>query len=435
MTHPARLAVISILIVGLATSRAEAGDVQVNSYTTGDQDLPSLVVDGSGNSVVIWNSDGSAGTDSSGSSVQAQRYAIDGSPLGGEFQINTYTTGNQGTRSAATTPDGGFVVVWGSAGSGGTDTASSSVQGQRFASDGSRLGEQFQINAYTTGGQGDPSVATDADGDFVVVWASFVAPDDPSLSSVHGRLFSSDGTPDGDQFQVNTITTFNQWDASVAMSDVGEFVVVWESTDEFDDYLYYGIHARRYTSTGAPTGPFFSVSEPANFLDDTNPSVAMDAAGNFIIVWTTPLDDALYGQRFAADGTAIGEEFLVNSDLENTPSQGSVAMTPDGAFVAVWHASDFGGDDSSGRGIHGRRFSSGGFPSGDQFTINTYTTDHQTDAVVAVDDDGNFAVVWESRASGGTDTDGQSVQMRPLVLIFADGFESGDTSAWAEPGS
>ena len=34
------------------------------------------------------------------------------------------------------------------------------------------LGSEFQVNTYTTNSQNNPSVAVDADGDFVVVWES-----------------------------------------------------------------------------------------------------------------------------------------------------------------------------------------------------------------------------------------------------------------------
>jgi hypothetical protein len=65
--------------------------------------------------------------------------------------------------------DGDFVVVWHSLGSGGTDTSDFSVQGQRYDAAGSAQGSQFQVNTYTTNVQFAPSVAMDADGDFVVV--------------------------------------------------------------------------------------------------------------------------------------------------------------------------------------------------------------------------------------------------------------------------
>jgi len=63
-----------------------------------------------------------------------------------EFQVDTYTPGTQYGSSVAVRDNGDFVVVWSSQTSPGTDTSGASVQGQRFASDGTTLGPQFQVN-------------------------------------------------------------------------------------------------------------------------------------------------------------------------------------------------------------------------------------------------------------------------------------------------
>jgi hypothetical protein len=78
-------------------------------------------------------SEGSSGTDTSGWSVQARRYASDGSAQGAEFQVNSYTMNDQWIPSVAAAANGDFVVVWVSDGSTGTDTDSVSIQGQRFS--------------------------------------------------------------------------------------------------------------------------------------------------------------------------------------------------------------------------------------------------------------------------------------------------------------
>ncbi len=155
---------------GLIPVRAD--DVQVNSYTTGGQGFPSMAMDADGDFVVVWHSAGSAGADSAGYSIQGQRFASDGSVVGTEFQVNSYTTGNQDFPAVAMDSDGDFVVAWESYGSVGTDSSDKSVQGQRFASDGSVLGAELQVNTYTSSAQIRPSVAMESDGDFVVVWAS-----------------------------------------------------------------------------------------------------------------------------------------------------------------------------------------------------------------------------------------------------------------------
>ena len=52
--------------------------------------------------------------------------------LGNEFQINTYTTGNQGGPTIGSDGSGAFVVAWSSYGSSGTDDYWHSVQAQRY---------------------------------------------------------------------------------------------------------------------------------------------------------------------------------------------------------------------------------------------------------------------------------------------------------------
>jgi len=70
---------------------------------------------------------------------------------------------------------------------------------------------------------------------------------------------------------------------------------------------------------------------------------------------------------------------------------------------------------------------------GGQFEVNTYTTHLQQDISVAIHPGGDFLVTWESRGgSFGTDSSYSSIQgQRYASPIFADGFESGDTSSWS----
>ena len=65
--------------------------------------------------------------------------------------------------------DGDFVVAWQSF---GQDGSIYGIFARRFSSAGAALASEFQVNTYTTDIQSCPSVAVDADGDFVVAWAS-----------------------------------------------------------------------------------------------------------------------------------------------------------------------------------------------------------------------------------------------------------------------
>src|SRR5262249_5380039 len=110
------------------------------------------------------------GQDGSGCGVYAQRFNADGSRAGDEFRVNTHTKDDQFHPAAAGLTDGGFVIVWHSKGQGETIFG---IYGQRYNSDGTRLGEEFRISASAAGGVNSiPSISALRDGGFAVAWAS-----------------------------------------------------------------------------------------------------------------------------------------------------------------------------------------------------------------------------------------------------------------------
>ena len=240
----------------------EGAEFHVSAFSSPFQDLPAVAVDADGDFVVVWSSDGSTGTDTGSLSIQGQRYASDGSALGAQFQVDTYTTNDQVAPSVAADANGNFVVVWESNGSYGTDTHARSVQGQRYASDGSTRGAQFQVNTYTTESQIHASVAADADGDFVVVWDSNGSSGtDTSYRSIQGQRYDSSGSKRGTEFQINTFTTNYQRFPSVAADANGNFVVVWQSYGSSGtDQDGYSIQGQRYGSDGSTRGAEFQVN-------------------------------------------------------------------------------------------------------------------------------------------------------------------------------
>ena len=66
-------------------------------------------------------------------------------PIGGEFQVNTYTTAGQGGPAVAMDSSGNFVVTWRSNGSPGTDNDNNSIQGQVFNAQATPVGADFQV--------------------------------------------------------------------------------------------------------------------------------------------------------------------------------------------------------------------------------------------------------------------------------------------------
>ncbi len=436
------VAALTWTVCGPRLGTAWADDVQVNTYTSGDQLRPSVAMAAGGDFVVVWDSLGSDGSDASLESILGQRYAADGTPAGGELQINTYTSGRQRNPSVALNADGDFVVVWDSEGSAGTDSSYASIQGQRYAADGSAVGGQFQVNTYTSGSQGRPRVAVDSDGDFVVVWESSGSPGkDSSFTSVQGQRYASDGSAVGGQFQVNTYTLITQGNPSVSLDADGDFVVVWDSWGSYGtDSYFHSIQGQRYAADGSAAGGELQINTYTTAIQ-LRPSVSLDAAGDFVVVWesqgsvgTDSSTISIQGQRYAADGSAAGGQFQVNTSTFNVQSHPTVSLDADGDFFVVWQTLDLPMPPGSpaGDSLQGQRFAADGSLVGAELQLSTYTSDDQNYPVVALDADGDAVVVWQSRGSGSTDVDGTSIQRTPAASIFADGFESGDLSAWDE---
>ena len=61
--------------------------------------------------------------------------------------------------------------------------------------------------------------------------------------------------------------------------------------------------------------------------------------GDYVIVWQNGdnNDWGVYGQRYNADGTASGTQFLINSTTNSSQQHPEVTALADGGFVVAWH--------------------------------------------------------------------------------------------------
>ena len=329
-----------------STTGAPLGpEFRVNTYTTGAQYLPSVAVDGAGNFVVVWNSNGQEGN----LSIFGQRYASTGAPLGGEFRVNTYTTSDQAFPSVAVSNAGNFVVTWQSYTQDGSNWG---VFGQRFSGAGAPLGLEFRVSTYTTSGEFASAVTADLAGNFVVVWHANA--EDGSGLGIFGQRYDLTGAPAGGEFRVNTYTTNLQGYPAVASDNSGNFIVVWHSLQQDGSQL--GVFGQRYASSGATLGSEFRVNTYTTSYQQLL-DVATDAAGNFVVAWASYQQDGstygIFGQRYDSAGTPLGLEFRVNSFTSNSQNRPAVAADPLGNFVVTW---DSQLQDGLGVGVFGQRY-------------------------------------------------------------------------------
>ena len=390
------------LLVAALDSSAQTpigGEFRVNTFTTGFQDDPAMGMEPDGDWVVVWSSDAQ---DGSLRGIYAQRFDAAGSAVGGEFRVNSYTTSAQYYPDVAMRSNGEFVVVWESDGPDGNRSA---VRGQRYDASGNAVGGEFQVNSITTSWQEDPRVSIAPDGRFVVVWTY-----KPNSWEIYGRLFDAGGSPIGADFLVNAYTPGPHRLSDVAMEASGStFVVVWEehqynTSRDGDGEAVFG---RRFHSNGVPIGADFLVNTYTTGRQ-RNPTISASPTGGFVVAWKSlGRDGNQYGvaaRRYNASGNPIGDEFVVNTYTTGHQGDGiltkgiDIAHDGSGNFVVTWNSFQ----DGSLRGVYAQRYAASGAPLGGEYQVNTFTTNEQRAPVVGADAAGRITYAWESATQDGS---------------------------------
>jgi hypothetical protein len=241
---------------------------RANTFATGDQFLPTAAVLNNGSFVVLWTSNGQAG---SSSAVFGQRYTASGVKAKGEFRVDsTLPAAFHQFPSVAPLTNGGFVAVFrgfhgtyvrrfnASAVGAGNDVQVNSASegllqhpvvaglknggfvvvrevdttnrardlvGQRYGANGKKAGAAFRVNTGTAGPQLDPAVAALTTGGFVVLWA-----DGTSTQSTKGRLYGANFAAIGGDFKANTSVVPIGAAPSVGSLSTGGFVAAWQGS-------------------------------------------------------------------------------------------------------------------------------------------------------------------------------------------------------------
>jgi len=173
--------------------------------------------------------------------------------------------------------------------------------------------------------------------------------------------------------------------------------------------------AARAATPGSPLGAAFTVSAAGEEAE--TPTVARSSSGAFVVAWmdrvALPGSYVLKARRYDAAGNALGTEFQVNQ-ISVPPGNDvpAVAMAPNGEFVVAWP--DLGVGSTAAAGIYARRFGADGSPLGNEFMVSAAQTAAQVklatllghlgtiypptpidDVSVSINSAGNFVVAWD----------------------------------------
>ncbi|MFZ5515210.1 MAG: T9SS type A sorting domain-containing protein [Candidatus Zhuqueibacterota bacterium] len=365
-------------------------DFQVNEEicSSSVQENALIAMDGSGNFVIAWEDYRNANYD-----IYAQRYNSSGSALGTNFKVNDDTGSSyQVEASIAMDGSGNFVIAWKDYRNG----YYADIYAQRYNNSGSAQGTNFKVNDDTGGsGQYNPSIAMDGSGNFVIAWSDTRKGE----WDIYAQRYDSSGSAQGTNFKVNDDTGgYYQIYPSIAMDGSGNFVIAWEDDRNGD----WDIYAQRSNSSGSAQGTNFKVNDDTGSSYQGAPSIAIDGSGNFVIAWQDGRNGHydIYAQRYNSSGSAQGTNFKVNDDTGSSSQYNpSIAMDGSGNFVIAWE--DYRNGDWD---IYAQRYNSSGSAQGTNFQVNDDTgSSGQYNPSIAIDESGNFVIVWEDYCNCTTD--------------------------------
>lgn len=364
---------------------AAAAPARVNVTTSGGQHQASVASDADGDAVVVYYS---APAWPAVQGIRARRLDSAGTALGGEIVVNgTPLYGSIANPEVAADAAGNFSVVW--ANLGATPGTLPHVYRRRFDAAGNALGAEQRLDDPATNEAGSPAIAMNASGASVVAWYAYGG-------GTHLRLrrYDAAGAAVGAEIAVATMATYNYGpQIRVALDDAGRFSVVW--TEDKNDGANFDVYQRRYDASGTAQGAAQRVNSAISG-SQRKADVAMDAAGNSVVIWDSAISSSnvrIVGQRYGSNGFAVGSEFVLAYYLysQQDPSHPAVSMArATGEFAASWRRRD-------GQ-VYLRRYSAAGVAYGDEIAASTAGSGN-TYARLASDADGDVSLIWRDDES------------------------------------
>jgi cyclophilin family peptidyl-prolyl cis-trans isomerase len=341
-----------------------------------------------GLSTVVF--DGRTSADRQG--VFVRQIAADGTVSSDPIVLaNSTVEGVQHDPSLATAADGSYTVVWNGRGRGDRD----GIFAQRFSATGARVGDELLINQTVGGSQSAPAIATAPDGRSIVVWQGVGTGD---FDGVFARLISATGEVTGNEIRVNTTTAAAQEAPSVGVDEDGNFVVVWASRGQDGDE--WGVFGQRFSATGTAVGTEFRVNT-TTAGSQFEPAVSMNAAGEFVVVWSSFAGETngwdILGQRYDASGTVDGAAFLVPASATGNQREADIVLADAGELFITWSHADTTGNGWDARG---RTFNNENTADGTDLNLHGSNAadgvGHQRATASALTIDGAALVTFES---------------------------------------
>ena len=229
-----------------------SSEVQVTPPSTAVVVANSIASDASGNITVAWTVD----NPSTAGDVWMQRFNNAGAPLINATPVVAAPATQDGA-SLAMSPNGNFVIAWNSYEANNLQNA----YVQRYNSAGAAIGTPIRITKAASSVFSLLNVSMMEDGSFFAAW-NIDNPTPGTWPIVVAQQFASDGTPIGNEFQVDLPGIAGRY-ANVASDLAGNFTVAWNA---YDAASGFDVKVRSYKIDTQPAIATLNNGQPAQGL-------------------------------------------------------------------------------------------------------------------------------------------------------------------------
>ena len=348
---------------------------------------PLLLSDGSGGAFVIWEDNWRG--------IYAQHLDAAGARLWNPAGVPVCAGCRYEPRGLSPDGQGGFVVTWADARSGGVTPGD--VYAQRMSASGTQLwspaGAPVCIHPAT---QAYPSVVCDSLGYSIVLWSDL-----RTNQEVYAQRLDPDGVPQWASDGVQVSLDAHVHDTFRMIRDGGTgIIVVWSDRwDRLPDIMAQRIDAAGNRLWGEAGQVLCDAPD-----DQVYPALTPDGAGGAIVAWEDARDNDLsvYGCRVRSDGTmpwATNGVALSTGGRRIFPGVEPLQIASDGQGGAVVVWPDI--PDGATFNLHARRIRSDGTPVGPANGSAICTAvGNQREAAVAPDGRAGAVAVWTDWRNG-----------------------------------
>ena len=301
---------------------------------------PKVIMNKGGNPLFVWESEGNGFI-----RIMQPNGAFSGNPK----RLGSETGGGQTNIDATIIEDGSIVVVWEErTGVHGTD-----IFAQIFASEGSPKTDAILINEGVLFNQKDPSIISEENGGFLVVWATENVLNNAQTqfaNQLSGRRFDRDGIAAGPE-QILTKADVLASNPSIAKGTDGKCAVAFSSCPnplfKREEDPVWSVHVIGFNTLPGDALSSVQISDIGS-NDQAKPTIKALPNG-YVVVWTGVGGKGdqtdVYGVKIENDLTREDPAIIINKETGGLQYMPAITVGEDGEPIIAW--SEFVGGQSS----------------------------------------------------------------------------------------